>query len=60
MATIAGDIKAIYKADLKDLLWRDFVGQSVAMTTGKSEPDHVSFVIRIGHDAALHIGAVLP
>ncbi|MFN9601957.1 MAG: hypothetical protein ACK6A7_00750 [Planctomycetota bacterium] len=29
-----------------------------ALAAREAEPDHVPFVIRIGHDAAIHIGAV--
>ncbi|MFM2012709.1 MAG: hypothetical protein RLZZ396_1493 [Planctomycetota bacterium] len=29
-----------------------------AMAARESEPDHIPFVIRIGHDAAFHIGSV--
>jgi hypothetical protein len=29
-----------------------------ALAARESEPEHVPFVIRIGHDAAFHIGAV--
>jgi hypothetical protein len=29
-----------------------------ALAAREAEPDHVPFVIRIGHDAAFHIGAV--
>jgi hypothetical protein len=30
-----------------------------AMVARESEPDHIPFVIRIGHDAAFHIGSVI-
>lgn len=30
-----------------------------ALAARDAEPEHVPFVIRIGHDAAFHIGAVL-
>lgn len=29
-----------------------------ALAARDAEPDHIPFVIRIGHDAAFHIGAV--
>ena len=29
-----------------------------ALAAREAEPDHIPFVIRIGHDAAFHIGAV--
>jgi len=28
------------------------------MTAREKHPDHISFVIRIGHDAAIHIGGM--
>jgi hypothetical protein len=31
---------------------------AAALAARESEPDYVPFVIRIGHDAAFHIGAV--
>ena len=39
---------------------RHFVGPTflaAAMAARDAEPDHIPFVIRIGHDAAFHIGA---
>ena len=30
---------------------------AAAMAARDAEPDHIPFVIRIGHDAAFHIGA---
>jgi hypothetical protein len=75
MSTTADDAKAIYVAELKEILERDYKGQYVAIVSPKrshyirptfleaamaarqAEPDYVPFVIRIGHDAAFHIGA---
>lgn len=68
--------KAIYNAELKDLLERDFLGQYVAivcetrrhyvkptfidaaLAARESDPNYIPFVIRIGHDAAFHLGAI--
>jgi len=39
-----------------------FLAESFSKAVGearKSHPDRISFVIRIGHDAALHIGGVV-
>ena len=75
MPTTVDDAKTIYRAELKESLERDFLGQYVAIVSPtrryyirptfleaalaarEAEPDHIPFVIRIGHDAAFHIGA---
>jgi hypothetical protein len=75
MSTTTDDAKAIYNAELKESLERDFLGQYVAIVSPtrrhfvrptfveaalaarEAEPNHVPFVIRIGHEAAFHIGA---
>lgn len=75
MSTTKDDAKAIYNAELKESLERDFLGQYVAIVSPtrrhfvrptfveaalaarEAEPNHVPFVIRIGHEAAFHIGA---
>lgn len=75
MPATTDDAKAIYNANLKESLERDFRGQYVAVVSEtrhyyvkstfleaalaarEAEPNYVPFVIRIGHEAAFHIGA---
>ena len=77
MPTTSDDAKAIYHAELKASLERDYLGQYVAIVSPtrrhyirptfleaalaarEAEPDYIPFVIRIGHEAAFHIGAAL-
>ncbi len=75
MPATSDDAKAIYNADLKESLERDFRGQYVAIVSEtrhhyvkstfleaalaarEAEPNYVPFVIKIGYEAAFHIGA---
>jgi hypothetical protein len=42
--------------DSGDFFVADFFGQAVR-NARTAHPDRISFVIRIGHDAAIHLGA---
>lgn len=50
-----GQYVAIVIATRRHYIRQTFL--EAALAARESEPDHVPFVIRIGHDAAFHIGA---